>query len=568
MLSQLRIKNFALIDDLMIEYEPGLNVLTGETGAGKSIVLGALSLLLGERVEPEMIRTGATSCEVEGIFNFHPDYLNQLQNLLPASVQLNQNEPLIIRRKVETNGRSYSYLNDSSVTTNTLKKLGDFFVDLHGQHEHQSLLKPEFHREVLDEFAKLDLKLTELNQLFKEYQDQKAKLSNLSEQIKRRKERRELDEFQYQELKAAQLKLDEEAELLQEKTLLETAEKRFRLAQIIKENLSETEGSLLEQLDYLQKQLAELVEIDPTLVNYREELKTARSILDELWHTIIKYQQHIEFSPQRLETVNERLFLIERLKKKYNRNVEGLLALQDELAKNLSSIEIDESQIVELNQNLGKKKQELIQLAKIISQIRYKAKSDFEAKLQKELSELGMAQARFIVKIQPILDETGLYEENGKKYRLDENGIDSVEFLFSANPGEEPKPLRKVASGGELSRIMLALKSVIAGKIPILVFDEIDLGIGGKVADTVGKKLAKLAKSSQVICITHLPQIAKYAFAHYRVSKEVKSGRTKTTIERLNEEERVNEIARMLAGAKISKTTLTHAREILKETKI
>ncbi len=242
-----------------------------------------------------------------------------------------------------------------------------------------------------------------------------------------------------------------------------------------------------------------------------KEIKGTRSVVDELWRTLVKYRDRIEFSPQRLETINERLFLIEKLKKKYSCDINGLLDRQNELEKNLSTIEIDESKIKELQKELVQAKQYLIKIAKEISQTRHQAKKSIENKLEKELSELGMAQARFSILIQLIEDEKGLYEEAGKHYRLDENGIDQVEFLFSANPGEEPKPLRKVASGGELSRIMLALKSITSSRIPLLVFDEIDLGIGGKVAESVGKKLAKLSHQSQVICITHLAQIAKYA---------------------------------------------------------
>lgn len=562
MLSQLRIKNYALIDDLEIDYSVGLNVLTGETGAGKSIVIGALSLLLGERAESDMVRSGESTCEVEGNFSVKPDFFNHYKDL-----SIDKNENLLIRRKVESNGRSYSYLNDQSVTTNTLKRLGDLLVDLHGQHEHQSLLRIEFHRQILDDFAKLTYQHQKLSEIYHKYYTQKTELDNLAEQIRRRKERRELDEFQYQELKSAQLAVGEVESLLKEKNLLESSEKRVRLAQELSQILSDNEGSLLEQFDILQKQFNELTSIDSSLASLLREIKSARSVVDELWRILVKYRDRIEFSPHRLETINERLFLIEKLKKKYSCDIEGLLTRQKELENNLSTIEIDESKVKELQNEMAQRKQQLIKIAKEISQARRRAKKSIEAKLEKELSELGMAQARFTVSIQLIEDENGLYEEEGKYYRLDENGIDRVEFLFSANPGEDPKPLRKVASGGELSRIMLALKSITSSRIPILVFDEIDLGIGGKVAESVGKKLAKLSNHSQVICITHLAQIAKYANAHFRVSKTTKKGRTRTALEKLAESERVDEIARMLAGEKISKTTISHAREMLKEVK-
>lgn len=562
MLTELRIKNYALIDDLEISYSNGLNVLTGETGAGKSIVIGALSLLLGERAESDMIRTGANSCEIEGIFSIKP---NSIANL--SDLPIDKTETIIIRRKIESNGRSSCYINDRSVTANTLKRLGDLLVDLHGQHEHQSLLRIEFHRQILDDFAQLDSKREALGEIYFAYFTQKAELDTLTEQIRQRKERRALDEFQYQELSAAQLKVGENETLLKEKTLLESAEKRFRLAQELNQIISENEGSLLEQFDIFQKHLAELISIDESLAASLNDIKSIRSVFDELWRNIVKYRDRIEFSPQRLEAINERLFLIEKLQKKYSRNIEALLVLQKNLEESLSSIEIDESRIVELKQELALKENKLIKQAKELSRGRQQAKKTIESKLEQELAELGMPQARFIVSIAPIEDEAGLYQEAGKRYRLDENGIDQVEFLFSANPGEEPKPLRKIASGGELSRIMLALKSVTASRIPILVFDEIDLGIGGRVAEAVGKKLVKLSRNSQVICITHLPQIAKYAQSHFRVTKSTKAGRTRTTLLPLAESDRIEEIARMLAGTKISKTTISHARELLKEAK-
>ena len=509
-----------------------------------------------------MIRTGANSCEIEGTFNIPQNSIASFSDL-----PIDKTETVIIRRKIESNGRSSCYINDRSATANTLKRLGDLLVDLHGQHEHQSLLRIEFHRQILDDFAQLDSKREALGEIYLSYFTQKAELDTLTEQIRQRKERREFDEFQYQELSAVQLRVGENETLLKEKTLLESAEKRFRLAQELNQIISENEGSLMEQFDIFQKQLAELINIDESLAASLNDIKSIRSVFDELWRNIVKYRDRIEFSPQRLEAINERLFLIEKLQKKYNRNTEALSVLQKDLEKSLSSIEIDESRIVELKKDLALKENKLIKQAKELSRSRQQAKKSIELKLEQELAELGMPQARFIVSIVPIEDEAGLYQEAGKRYRLDENGIDQVEFLFSANPGEEPKPLRKIASGGELSRIMLALKSVTASRIPILVFDEIDLGIGGRVAEAVGKKLVKLSRNSQVICITHLPQIAKYAQSHFRVTKSTKAGRTRTTLLPLAESDRIEEIARMLAGTKISKTTISHARELLKEAK-
>jgi DNA repair protein RecN (Recombination protein N) len=564
MLKELVIKNYALIDELGIEYEPGLNILTGETGAGKSIIIGALSALLGERVDYDTIRTGAKNAEIEGAFTITTEAVKavcQEAGIEPAD------DTLIIRRKLEKRGKTTNYVNDTLVGVSILKKVGDRLVDIHGQHEHQSLLSVDLHREVLDDFAKLRPVRDSLKALYHSYLDQTQVLKNLEEEIRRKKERQDLYQFQLKEIDEANLKSVELDELAGEKALLETAEKRSRLSQELKTLLSDEEGSVLSRLAESERRLEELAKIDPALKTYFELVKTVSLQADELWRALVAYQEKIEFSPERLEQINERLFLIDTLKKKYGRTIAEILALRDKIAEELSSIEIDESRITVIARDLTRLKQSLAEIALNLSSDRSRTKSILEKQVEAELATLGMPKARFFVGMKMAEDPEGLYESEGKRFRLNELGIDQIEFLFSANPGEEPKPLRKIASGGELSRIMLALKGVLteADRIPVMVFDEVDVGIGGRIAEAVGKKLAALSTSRQVICITHLPQIAKYASRHFKVEKEVKGGRTYSKISKLDKKERVQELARMLGGEKITDTALRHARELLDE---
>ncbi len=566
MLKELIIKNYALIDDLGIEYAPGLNILTGETGAGKSIIIGALSALLGERVDYDTIRTGAKNAIIEGAFTVTDKPIKDLCQ--EAGIELIDGT-LIIRRKIEKHGKTANYLNDSQVGVAVLKKLGDRLVDIHGQHEHQSLLAVELHLEVLDDFARLAPMRAGLKTLYHRYLEKNQELKNLEEEIQRRKERQDLYQYQVKEIDEANLKPSELEELAQEKSLLETSEKRTRLSQELKELLSEQEGSVLTRLAESERRIEELAKIDSAFKPYLELVKTVSLQADELWRVVVAYQEKIEFSAERLEQINERFYLIDKLKKKYGRDINDVLAYRDKIAEELASIEIDSGRIEEIKKELAEIRTQLAARAVQLSSKRNTAKTVLEKQLEVELNTLGMPKAQFFVGMKQMEDPAGLYESEGKRFRLNELGIDQIEFLLSANPGEEPKPLRKIASGGELSRIMLALKGVLteADRIPVMIFDEVDVGIGGRIAEAVGKKLALLARSRQVICITHLPQIAKYATRHYKVEKEVRGGRTYSKITKLDKKERVKELARMLGGERITETTLRHAQELLEEKK-
>jgi DNA repair protein RecN (Recombination protein N) len=472
---------------------------------------------------------------------------------------------LLLRRRTERNGRGAAYANDSGVTVAALQKLGDRLVDLHGQHQHQLLLKPEVHLDILDEYAGLGPERQEFAEQFRAFEAASAELARIEKELAEHKARRELTEFQLKELNGAQVKPGELEELNSERELLQTAERRFTLVRQLEELLSEQEGSIVGLLGAAGKALAELSELDPSLADRRPVLTEARAGADDLWRELVRYREGIEFSPERMDAVNARLFLIEKLQRKYGLSAAELPAFEAELKAELDSIELGSSRRDELAEELARLKKGLATGADALSRKRGRARTELEKRLKDEFEALGLGRAALSVSLTRATDPNGVYERDGERFRLTPAGVDAAEFLFSANPGEELRPLRKVASGGELSRIMLALKSVLsqADPVPTLVFDEIDVGIGGKVAEAVGKRLARLARAHQVICITHLPQLAKYADRHLLVSKSTRGGRTLTAIRPLDAEGRVEELARMTSGAAVTGTSIAHAREML-----
>jgi DNA repair protein RecN (Recombination protein N) len=564
MLAEIRIRNYALIDDLTVEFSPGLNVLSGETGAGKSIIIGALTLLLGDKPDADMIRTGADTALVEGRFDIGKRIADECSEL-GIAVAENGSPELLLRRRAERSGRGAAYANDSGITVAALQKLGDRLVDLHGQHQHQLLLKPDIHLDLLDEYAGLSSERSEFAERFRDFEEKAAELTRIDKDLAERRARRELTEFQLKELSGAQVKRGELEELNRERDLLQTAERRFTLARQLEELLSEQEGSIIGLLGLAGKTLGELADLDPDLVERRTLLDEARADTDDLWRELVRYRDSIEFSPERMDAVNSRLFLIEKLERKYGLCADELGPLEARLKAELDSIELGGSHREELAAELTALRRDLSARADGLSRKRGRARSDLEKRLSTEFEVLGLGKAVLSVSLSREPDPNGIYERGGERFRLTPTGVDSAEFLFSANPGEELRPLRKVASGGELSRIMLALKSVLtqADPVPTLIFDEIDVGIGGKVAESVGKRLARLAKTHQVVCITHLPQIAKYAERHLLVAKTVRGNRTITSIRTLDADARVEELARMTSGAAVTKTSLAHAREML-----
>ena len=556
MLAELHIRNYALIDDLKVEFGPGLNVFTGETGAGKSIIIGALSLVLGERPDPTMIRTGAENIQVEARFEDAKSTVHECEELGIESAD----DTLILRRRAARSGKSNTYANDSPITVNALRRLGDRLVDLHGQHQHQVLLKSEMHSEILDAYAQL----TDERCSFAKNRDKliatEKELTELQKELSERREHRKLTEYQLKELSEANVEPGEVNDRKKEKSLLESAERRYTLARELSELLSEKEGSITELLSVAAKKLEELGRIDRSLKDRLQTVSNVQNALDDLWRELVSYREKIQFSPGRLEEINSRLFYIERLEKKYRVPADQLPGLKSRLKQELDSIELDESKCDEIKQNIKKQKRELLKHAEFLSRKRKSAKLKLEAKLRSELAALGLAKAKLVI------DITRPDKIEDLELKIWNYGIDKVEFLFTANPGENLRPLRKVASGGELSRIMLALKNSLTKVklVPTMVFDEIDVGIGGRVAEAVGKRLARLGRDQQIVCITHLAQIAKYANSHFLVTKSTLRGRTFTSLKRLEGEKRVKELARMVAGTAVTKTGLAHAREMLK----
>jgi DNA repair protein RecN (Recombination protein N) len=564
MLAELRIRNYALIDDLTVEFDPGLNVLSGETGAGKSIILGALTLLLGDKPDTDMIRTGADTAQVEGRFDVNRRLAGECSELGIPSAEDGPPQ-LLLRRRTERNGRGAAYANDSGITVAALQQLGDRLVDLHGQHQHQLLLRPEVHLDILDEYAGLDPERRDFAQRFRTFEEKSTELAQLEKELAESRARRDLTEFQLKELNTAHVKPGELEELNRERELLQTAERRYTLSRQLEELLSEQEGSVIGLLGIAGKALRELAELDAGLAEHRARLDEARAGADELWRELVRYREAIEFSPERMEAANARLFLIEKLMRKYGLGADELAALEAKLNAELDSIELSGSHRQELAAELATIKHDLATRAEALSRKRKKARTELEKRLGTEFAALGLGKAQLTVRISHTPDPDGVYARAGERFRVTASGIDTVEFLFTANPGEELRPLRKVASGGELSRVMLALKGVLsqADPVPTLVFDEIDVGIGGKVAESVGKRLARLARTHQVICITHLPQIAKYAERHLLVTKSVRGNRTTSSIRTLDADAKVEELARMTSGAAVTRTSLAHAREML-----
>lgn len=556
MLERLRISNFALIDKAGIEFSKGLNVLTGETGAGKSILLGALSVVLGERITDELFRSDKDSLEVEASFDTQqielPDWVAPDEDLL------------VILRKALKGRRAQNFVNQRQITQTALAELGDGLVDIHGQHQHQLLLKVPTHGRFLDAYGGL----VELRERYAtklaEYKELVNRIKNLKDDLARRHEQRDFLAFQLSEIEKLDPKPGEVETLKKEQELLASAERRTEMASRLIELVSEQDSSILEGLALADQMLKDLIVFDPSLQETLKSLQDAQIAAEEVWRTLVRYRSSIEYSSERLEEINERLFAFEKLCRKHNVDDEGLIKLTSELKTKLSSIELDAEEIIRLEKQEEKMREQTAGLARELSQARTKTRETFEQSVEEQLEGLAMPNARLVVEFLRTENPGGLYEENGVRYRLSEDGLEETQFLFSANPGEEPKPLARIASGGELSRIMLALKTVLvdSDQVPVLVFDEIDVGIGGGTAETLGKRLKELAGKKQILLVTHLPQIARYADRHFRVTKEVKKGRTITRIKELDERGRVAELARMLGGEEITETVRAHAEEL------
>ncbi len=561
MLSLLKIKNIALIDAVEIEFGPGLNLLTGETGSGKSIIVDSLGALTGDRISSDLIKEGSESAEIEGIFTAPKN--DDLQKILDEGGIDLENDPeaeLIVRRELSLAGKNRIFINNQSVTQAYLKRIGKFLVDIHGQGEQAALFDTGTHLELLDEFAAASGHLQPTAAAYREWAATRSELGALEKDESEKLQLLDILRFQVDEIKKAGLNSGEAEELEEEKQRLNNVEKLSALSEDAYAMLYENSESTAATLEKAAAKIEELGEYESRFREYRDALQTARAVIDDLAITTRDFRNHLEFSPERLEEIEDRLAEISRLKRKYGDSVEAVLTHLQQAEARLENIETAEFREEELRKKLASLRVDYLQAATELSKKRIAAARRFEKEVEANLKAVALEKARFEVLVAaPSEDE--LASDKG----FSPKGFDRIEFYFSANTGESPKPLVKIASGGEASRLMLILKTTAKAKSgeKAAVFDEIDVGIGGRVAEAVGLKLKELARTQQVLCVTHQPQIASLADEHFLVEKEMMKHRTSIGVRQLDAAERVEEIARMLAGEKITETARQHAGEML-----
>jgi DNA repair protein RecN (Recombination protein N) len=561
MLKELSIRNFAIIDQLRVEFGPGLNVFTGETGAGKSIVVDALNLALGERASADLIRTGSDEAVVEAAFELNSHAPSAVRPLLAdQGIAMEPGEDLIVRRVISSAGKNKVYINGSLANLATLAAVGAHLADIHGQHEHQSLLAVDQQRDMLDSFGDLMQLREAFGSLYDRYHALRKDLAELEAGEREKAQREDLLRYQVNEIGSARLQEGEDEQLAAEQRVMANAEKLAGLAASADEALYSGEGAALAGLKRAITNVRDIAAIDPKLADVLALLESGRAQIEEAAREISSYAERVEFDPARLEAVGDRLDLIQKLKKKYGGTIAEIIAFGERASADLDRIERSGEEMARLRTGIAGLRDQITAKAKDLSKKRAAAAKELEKKVEDELGHLGMRKTTFQVR---ITQDPGEDTNDGRKAAA--HGADRVEFLISPNPGEEPRPLARIASGGELSRIMLALKTILVegDPIPTLVFDEVDAGIGGAVAEEVGRKLRKLAGRRQVFCITHLAQIASMATSHYGVAKSVKKDRTSTEVRILDRAERVGEVARMLGGKTITDATLKHAEEMI-----
>jgi DNA repair protein RecN (Recombination protein N) len=568
MLKSLYIKNYALIAELTVEFPPGLVIITGETGAGKSIIIDALGLILGERTSAESVRSGADKAIVEGVF--HTAGNRKLNSLLKDN-KLEPADELLVRREISAKGQSRCFLNDSPVPAALMKQIGDLLVDLHGQHEHQSLLRVENHIAMLDDFGGLDGMVEEYHTGFRKLQGLNEELRDLRLREQQLRERRELYQFQLQEIDAVAPRSGEEEEIETELRILENAEKLFEATGKLYQTLYEGEQSVHDLLVVARNQLGDLAGIDKQFGDAAKECASAVAIVGELAKFVQSYTARVEFNPERLESLRQRLGKILHLKRKYGGTLDNVLAHRETIAHEVALAENFNEVLDRLSAERAAALKECSVMAQRLSSKRTDVARKIDKAIVSELGKLGIPDAKFSTAItQPEIpshpDGSDTSTALGKRtLRLGRRGYDEVEFFISTNIGEDPKPLTRVASGGEISRIMLALKSILAksDRLPVLIFDEIDVGVSGRVAQAVGLNLKSLADFHQVVAITHLPQIAGLADVHFAVYKEEEDGRAVTRMRKLNRDERVREVAKLMSGKEVTEAGLKGARELM-----
>jgi DNA repair protein RecN (Recombination protein N) len=566
MLRSLLIKNYALIEEISVEFSSGLTVITGETGAGKSILIDALGLLLGERASAEMIRSGADKAIIEGVF----DVKNNAH--VAEILRSNENDAtdeIIVRREVTIKGQNRCFINDSPINVSLLKEIGDALVDLHGQHEHQSLLHQETHIEFLDDFGGYEKEIEMYQTSYRTLTELTLKKKELQEQEEQLKAKKSLYEFQIQEIDAVNPQPGEEEHLAAEEKILGSSEKLTELTGGIYALLYDAEHSARDVLSKARKMIEQMAEIDAQFTVSVEEAKSAEVIVEELSKFVQQYSSKIEFNPERLEEIRNRLGALTMLKKKYGGTLDTLIAYRQKIGDEFKFAQNFEHEIATLEKHIESLRIECGTEAHVLTQRRKEASKKLEKEIIARLSELGIQKAKFETRIQQnVVDKNStvpVVNIGSSVVAATSKGVDRVEFFLSTNVGEEVKPLAKVASGGEVSRIMLALKSALAqsDKTPVLIFDEIDTGVSGRIGQSVGLGLKKLSNHHQVIAITHLPQIAGLADTHFAVEKIETNKKTSTRLRLLENEERIKEVAKLLSGESITEAGITSAKELM-----
>ena len=556
MLTELNIKNLAIIDHLNVAFAGGLNILSGETGAGKSIIIGAVSLLLGDRASSDLVRSSAEAAVVEALFDIGGN--EEVQKILKEA-GMDGGDELLLKRVVSREGRNKIYINGSPATLGMLASLGEMLVNICGQREHQILLDVDNHIDILDAFGGLMPLRDEFYGLYTDWQGLKKELAELEARNDEKVQREELLRFQLDEIEKSSLTIGEDTALQDEKRILANAQKLDEYATRAHDALYAAEGSVLERLGCIVDDIREIRKIDPGLKVSEEEVESALFNLEEVSFTLRDYVKEITFDPARLEAIDDRLEYLGKLKRKYGATIEDILHRKEEIAQELDGIAYLGEEIVRVSEEIGRREELILEKAVGLSARRRETAGVLKGTIEEEIRSMRMADTVFEVR---FMNPPG----GGDASSLNPKGMDEVEFYLSTNVGEDLLPLNRIASGGELSRIVLAMKKVLAGTgaVGTVVFDEVDSGIGGAAAEVVGEKLKDVSRHHQVICITHLPQIACFGDMHFLVSKKVQGERTNAGVALLSEGERLDEITRMLSGVEITEKTRQHASEMLK----
>lgn len=568
MLTELKIENFAILQSLDLELDPGLVIFTGETGAGKSIILDAFEFVLGSRSESTFLRLGTERANVEATFHLSPQEKEAIDPILKREdlADDDNSDYLLLGRELRREGRNTARVNGHLVTVGILREIGALLVDIHGQSEHLSLLDVHHHLELLDRYAGTEVQVSAFSEIYHRLQDIRRQKKEAQKAERDADRRIDFLTYQIKEIESAHLKAGEEEDLRNDRNRLANSENLASLAQsalqLIDESSPEAQ-SITESLGQASHVLSNLARIDPSKSGLVDQIQASMESLTDLAGELRAYLEQIEYNPKRLEQIEDRLDLIHNLKRKYGKDIAAILAFATDAKSQLEAMTHNQERLAELEKNETSLLEQLSGQGIALSQKRKAAADSMSRAIEQQLNELRMGGAQFTVEFQTRDDPEGVLLENGQRVAFHANGIDTVEFLIAPNPGEGFKPLARIASGGETSRLMLSIKNVLAqaDPIPTLVFDEIDQGIGGRVGLVVGEKLWRLAQTHQVFCITHLPQLAVFGGQHFRVSKEVKEDRTGVKVENLNGEVRLRELALMMG--EISEGTLKSADEML-----